>query len=80
MHEPDFYADISRIERDKATVLTSTAELFQLLAAETQNTKDIAKKIGALTADIFSLGYNLGLASEDMYCAMENAVKRKFTA
>ena len=80
MHEPDFYSDINRIERDKAGVLTSTAELFSLLAAETQSTKVIAEKIGNLMADILGLGNNLGLDYEDMYKAMDGAIKRKFIA
>ncbi|MBE7056458.1 MAG: hypothetical protein E7388_03345 [Ruminococcaceae bacterium] len=80
MHEPDFYADISRIEKDKAGVLTSTATLFQLLAADTQSTKAINEGLGNLMADILRLGHNLGLAYEDMYLAMDRAVKNKFTA
>ncbi len=79
MREPDFYADISRIEKDKAGVLTSTAALFQLLAADTQSTKDIAVSIGNLSADILRLGHNLGLPYEEMYYAIDTAVKQKFT-
>lgn len=80
MREPDFYTDICRIEKDKAGVLTSTAALFKLLAADTQSTKDIANHIGNLTADILRLGNNLGLPYEEMYYAIDKAVKQKFSA
>lgn len=80
MRDPDFYSDISRIEKDKAQVLTSTAELFNLLAADSQSTKVIAENVGNLIADVLKLGHNLGLAYEEMYYAMDVAVKRKYTA
>ncbi len=80
MHDPDFYSDIVRIEKDKAQVLTSTAELFSLLAEDTQSTKIIAENVGNVIADILRLGHNLGLAYEEMYYAMDKAVKRRFNA
>jgi MinD-like ATPase involved in chromosome partitioning or flagellar assembly len=75
MRELDLYTDICRIEREKAKVLTSTAELFEILAAEDQKTERIAEKIGALIADILILGSGLGLEYDIMYAKINEELK-----
>ena len=77
MRELDLYMDICRIEREKAKVLTSTAELFEMLAADDQETVRTAGKIGALIADILTLGSGLGLEYDIMYAKINEELKMR---
>lgn len=80
MRELDIYTDICRIEREKAKVLTSTAELFELLADDDQETVRTAGKIGALIADILMLGSGLGLEYDIMYAKINEALRIRAAA
>ena len=75
MRELDLYTDLCRIERDKAKVLTSTAELFELLADNDQEMTRTAGKIGTLIADILTLGSGLGLGYDIMYAKINEELK-----
>ena len=80
MRDLDIYTDICRIEREKAKVLTSTAELFELLADDDQETARTAGKIGALIADILMLGSGLGLEYDIMYAKINEALRVRAVA
>ena len=80
MRDLDIYTDICRIEHDKAQVLTSTAELFEILADNNQETAKTAGKIGALIADILTLGSGLGLEYDIMYAKINEELKIRAAA
>ncbi len=80
MHDLDIYTDLCRIEHDKAQVLTSTAELFEILADNNQETGKTAGKIGALIADILTLGSGLGLEYDIMYAKINEELKIRAVA
>ena len=80
MHDLDIYTDLCRIEHDKARVLTSTAELFEILANNNQETGKTAGKIGALIADILTLGSGLGLEYDIMYAKINEELKIRAVA